>query len=304
MSAVLLPFAEGGGVDWAGFEAHVSRTVAAGLVPAVNMDTGYAPLLDAATRAQAMQLTAAAAPAGFVGGAHVVDRPGAPPDVDAYRLEMETIARAGGTPIVFPSLGLSARPDEEIVSVYAELGNACERFLAFELGSMFSPAGRILSSDAYRALLDIAPCVGAKHSSLSRAREWERLALRDAVRPEFLVLTGNDLAIDMVMYGSDYLLGLSTFAPDLFARRDAYWLAGDARFFELNDALQYLGSFSFRHPVPGYRHNAAQFLHLRGWIATSRTHANSPARPDHDVDVLQQILVRLAALEPDLVDRP
>ena len=36
-------------------------------------------------------------------------------------------------------------------------------------------------------------------------------------RPDFLVLTGNDLGIDMVMYGSDYLLGLSTFAPDLFA---------------------------------------------------------------------------------------
>ena len=31
------------------------------------------------------------------------------------------------------------------------------------------------------------------------------------------VLTGNDLAIDMVMYGSDYLLGLSTFAPEAFA---------------------------------------------------------------------------------------
>ena len=37
------------------------------------------------------------------------------------------------------------------------------------------------------------------------------------MRPDFLVFTGNDLAIDMVMYGSDYLLGLSTFAPDLFA---------------------------------------------------------------------------------------
>ena len=36
-----------------------------------------------------------------------------------------------------------------------------------------------------------------------------------SVRPDFLVLTGNDLAIDMVMYGSDYLLGLSTFAPDV-----------------------------------------------------------------------------------------
>jgi hypothetical protein len=205
-------------------------------------------------------------------------------------------------PIVFPSYGLSARSDAEIVEAHAALGRTCDRFLAFELGTMFSPAGRILSLDAYRALLDINSCVGAKHSSLSRVCEWERLLLRDAVRPEFVVLTGNDLAIDMVMYGSDYLLGLSTFAPDLFARRDAYWFAGDPRFYELNDALQYLGSFAFREPVPAYRHNAAQFLHLRGWIETSRTHPLSPARPDHDVDVLREVLLRLAALAPDLVE--
>ncbi len=39
--------------------------------------------------------------------------------------------------------------------------------------------------------------------------EWSRLALRDRIRPEFKIFNGNDLAIDMVMYGSDYLLGLS-----------------------------------------------------------------------------------------------
>ena len=82
---------------------------------------------------------------------------------------------------------------------------------------MFAPFGKIYSLEAYRRLLDIRQCIGAKHSSLRREPEWQRLAIRDAVRPDFLVLTGNDLAIDMVMYGSDYLLGLSTFAPDLFA---------------------------------------------------------------------------------------
>jgi hypothetical protein len=88
---------------------------------------------------------------------------------------------------------------------------------------MFVPFGRIPSLDAYRGMLDIPACIGAKHSSLSRQAEWDRLRLRDEHRPEFLVLTGNDLAIDMVVYGSDYLLGLSTFAPDLFARRDRLW---------------------------------------------------------------------------------
>ena len=85
---------------------------------------------------------------------------------------------------------------------------------------MFAPFGKIYSLDVYRGLLGVKKCLGAKHSSLRRELEWQRLALRDAVRPDFRVYTGNDLAIDMVMYGSDYLLGLSTFAPDLFAKRD------------------------------------------------------------------------------------
>ena len=81
----------------------------------------------------------------------------------------------------------------------------------------------------------------------------------------------------MVMYGSDYLLGLSTFAPDLFARRDALWAAGDPAFYELNDLLQYLGFFAFRPPVPAYKHSAAMFLKLRGWIAPR---PDPPGQPD------------------------
>ena len=97
----------------------------------------------------------------------------------------------------------------------------------------------------------ISNAQGAKHSSLNRVLEWQRLELRNRVRPDFKVFTGNDLAIDMVMYGSDYLLGLSTFAPDAFARRDAMWEAGDPRFHELNDLLQYLGAFHFSGPDAG-----------------------------------------------------
>ena len=51
--------------------------------------------------------------------------------------------------------------------------------------------------------------------------------MRDELRPDFLVLTGNDLAIDMVMYGGDYLLGLSTFAPEDFAAGTAAGPTGD-----------------------------------------------------------------------------
>jgi hypothetical protein len=98
-----------------------------------------------------------------------------------------------------------------------------------------------------------------------------------------------------VVYGSDYLLGLSTFAPDLFAKRDAMWAAGDPAFHELNDLLQYLGFFAFRPPVPAYKHSAAMFLKLRGWIDCDDTHPSSPTRPDADREVLRDIADRLKA---------
>jgi len=59
MSAVLLPFDVDGSIDWRGFLGHVARTADAGLTPAVNMDTGYVNLLDAATRRQILDQTRA-----------------------------------------------------------------------------------------------------------------------------------------------------------------------------------------------------------------------------------------------------
>ena len=177
--------------------------------------------------------------------------------------------------------------------VAAALAQRCDQFIGFELGTMFAPFGRIYSLDLYRGLMGIPQCMGAKHSSLSRQLEWERLVLRDQVRPDFRVLTGNDLAIDMVMYGSDYLLGLSAFAPDLYAQRDAWWESGDSRFYELNDKLQYLGCLAFRDPVPAYKHSAAMFLKLRGWIETDQSHPQSPNRPESDREILRGIVRQL-----------
>jgi hypothetical protein len=91
-------------------------------------------------------------------------------------------------------------------------------------------------------------------------------------------------------------LGLSTFAPEEFARRDAMWERGDAEFYQLNDLLQYLGRFTFRDPAPAYKHSAAQFLHARGWIKTPLTYPGSPERPDSDVAVLEEILAQLRSL--------
>ncbi|HEV3417402.1 MAG TPA: dihydrodipicolinate synthase family protein [Pirellulales bacterium] len=293
MSAILLPFV-GGQIDWRNFAAHVARTADAGLIPAVNMDTGYVNLLDDATRLAILDhARSALAGRPFVAGAFVADAPGSRFDREAYLRQVEPIIARGGTPVIFQSYGLTNQADDQIVAAYADLGRCVDRFIGFELGQMFAPFGKIYSLDVYRGLLGILQCVGAKHSSLSRDLEWQRLMLRDAVRPDFQVLTGNDLAIDMVMYGSDYLLGLSTFAPDLFARRDALWAAGDPVFYELNDVLQYLGFLAFRAPVPAYKHSAAMFLHLRGWIASDATHPRSPTRPTSDRPILREIARQL-----------
>ena len=212
MSAVLLPFEPDGAIAWDALAASIERTAAAGLVPAVNMDTGYGPSLDAARRARVLALTAETLAGGepvpgwsFVAGAHVDgDAPVA--DVEGYRKACGEIAGAGGVPILFPSAGTATLPEAEVAPFHAAVAEAADRLLGFELGRQFHPHGRIWSLDTYREVLEVPAVVGAKHSSLQRIPEWERLAVRDAQRPEFLVLTGNDLAIDLVRWGSDYLI--------------------------------------------------------------------------------------------------
>ncbi|HEX4532567.1 MAG TPA: dihydrodipicolinate synthase family protein [Acidimicrobiia bacterium] len=297
ISAVLLPFTADGDVDWKGFETLIGDTVAAGLIPAVNMDTGYVQLLDPDTRARVLECAArGCGPDGFVAGAFVGDEPGAPFAADAHLDALDAVAAAGGTPVVFPSYALNSLDDADWVAAHDAFGRRFDHFIGFELGPMFVPYGRIYSLDAYEGLLGVASCIGAKHSSLSRAAEWDRLAVRDRVRPDFHVFTGNDLAIDMVCYGSDYLLGLSAFAPASFAERDRRWANDDRSFHELNDLLQYLGAFAFRAPVPAYRHDAALFLQLRGRIASDATPPDAPRRDESDRAVLADIAQRIDAI--------
>lgn len=297
ISAILLPFRDNCEVDWPGLADHVRWTAEAGLTPAVNMDTGYVNLISEEERQKVLRATQCTLGGGkFVAGAFVADQPGARFDQDAYFRQLDSIQSHGGTPIVFQSYGLTQQTGDDILRAYETIGEETNGFIAFELGRMFAPFGAIYDLETYSGLLGLSACLGAKHSSLSRQLEWERLLLRDALRPDFKVYTGNDLAIDMVIYGSDYLLGLSTFAPDLFARRDAMWLAGEPGFYELNDLIQYLGFLAFRPPVPAYKHSAAQFLKLRGWISSNQTHRDSPRRPDSDIEILRDIADRLSLL--------
>lgn len=294
ISAILLPFTAERRIDWEGFAAHVARTSAAGITPAINMDTGYVHLLDDATRQQALRIARETLGSGsLVAGACVVDAPGAAFDEAAYAAQLDMIAAFGATPVIFPSFGLTAGTDADMIGRSRALAGRCEQFIGFELSTEFAPSGRVLGLAAYEELMQIRNCIGAKHSSLSRRLEWERLALRDRVRPEFRVFTGNDLAIDMVRYGSDWLLGLSTAAPEAFAQRDRWWAAGDSRFDELDDALQALGDFAFRRPVPAYKHSLAQALHLAGLITSDEPHPKSPRRPASDREIIATILERI-----------
>jgi dihydrodipicolinate synthase/N-acetylneuraminate lyase len=299
ISAVLLPFTATGAIDWAAFAAHVARTAAAGIVPAVNMDTGYVHLLGDAARRRVLAEARAALgpprPGDLVAGACVVDEAGNRFDEAAHLAQCEPILAAGATPVIFPSHGLNAGSEADVVGRIQGLAARLPAFIGFELSPLFVPCGRILSLGAWRDLLHTPHCLGAKHSSLSRRLEWQRLALRDLERPDFRIYTGNDLAIDMVRYGSDWLLGLSTAAPEAFAKRDAWWAAGDPRFDELDDALQALGDFAFRTPIPAYKHSMAQVLALRGWIGCDEPCPGSPRRPESDREILATILQRIDA---------
>ncbi|WP_145364607.1 dihydrodipicolinate synthase family protein [Stratiformator vulcanicus] len=295
ISAVLIPFLPDGEIDWDAFRAHVVRTADAGLEPAVNMDTGYVNLLTAEQKQTALEHTRdALGGRPFVAGAFVADQPGAKFDADTYGREIEQIESFGGVPVIFQSYGLIEQPGPEIVTSYETISRSCDKFIGFELTQALALFGSIYDLDTYGGMMQIKKCIGAKHSSFDREPEWERLRLRNKLRPDFHVFTGNDFAIDMIQYGSDYLLGLSTFGPDLFARRDDLWANGNPAWLQLNDVLQYLGYFAFRSPGPAYKHTAAQFLKLRGWAQTSQTHPNSPTRPESDMEILKEIAERLS----------
>lgn len=291
-SAILLPFRQDGSPDLDGFITHLERTYAAGLTPAVNMDTGYANLLTDDEREHILQLTQSAATGrAFIAGAFIEGQAGDP--AENYLRQTEQIQKYGGTPIIFQCSAMQGMTSAEIIHLYRKVAAHSDRLLAFELGKMFAPFGQIYDLETVQGIMEIPQITGMKHSSLKRGLEWDRLALRDRIRPDFKLYTGNDLAIDMVMYGSDYLLGLSTFAPDYFALRDEYWRTTDPRFYELNDVLQYLGQFAFRPPVSAYKHSAAQFLKLRGWISSDTPHPQAFRRPESDIEILQNILTQL-----------
>ena len=293
IAAALLPYEAEGTIAVEAFQRHLLATHSAGLMNAINMDTGYVTLLSAAEKQNVLSWAREALGEGvpFIAGAFIEHESG---DVVAlYRREMDAIVGAGGIPIIFQTARVHGLPPAEKARLYREVSRGYPHVLAFELSPRFAPNGEIFGDETFLRLLDIPEIKGIKHSSLSRLLELDRLRLRDARRPDFRIYTGNDLGIDMIEYGSDYLLGLATFAPEKFSQRDRLWESGDPAYYGLSDALQYLGNVAFRDPVPAYKHSAAVFLHAAGRIPTFLSHPKSPTRPLWEPEILRDCASRL-----------
>lgn len=293
ISAALVPYKADGRVSVEAFQRHLVATQRAGLMNAVNMDTGYVNYLNETEKLDVLRWTrdALGKDAPFVAGACIEGLAGE--IVSLYREQMDIIVEMGGIPILFQTARQQGKSSAAKIATYQALCKGYKEVIGFELGRMFAPNGEIFDADTIRGLMDIPEMTGMKHSSLDRMVELDRLALRDARRPDFRIYTGNDLGINMIEYGSDYLLGLATFAPEKFAERDRLWKAGEPAYYALSDALQYLGNVAFRDPVPAYKHSAATFLHLTGRIPTSMTHPKSPRRPDWEAEMLRSCAQRL-----------
>jgi len=293
IAAALLPFEPDGRIAVEAFQNHLRITHRAGLMNAVNMDTGYVNYLSGAEKHNVLGWTreALGKDVQFVGGAYIEGQTG--DLVQLYRKEMDAIVAHGGIPILFQTSRLHGKSAAEKAAAYRAVCRGYAHVLAFELGQMFAPNGEIFEEETFRRLMDIPEIKGIKHSSLDRLIELERLVLRDTNRPDFRIYTGNDLGINMIEYGSDYLLGLATLAPEKFAERDRLWEADDPAYYALSDALQYLGNVAFREPVPAYKHSAAVFLRLAGRIPSDLTHARNSKRPAWEAEILQDCARRL-----------
>ncbi|MGA8439456.1 MAG: dihydrodipicolinate synthase family protein [Candidatus Sulfotelmatobacter sp.] len=297
IAAALLPYEPDGRVAVDEFAKQLTSTHQAGLMNAVNMDTGYVNYLSDTEKQEVLDWTRQALGKGvpFVAGAYIEQHAG-DDTVMLYRREIDTIIRFDGIPILFQTSRLHGKTPAQIAEAYQHICRDYPDVLAFELGPMFAASGEIYDSETIRRLMDIPEIKGMKHSSLDRLLELERLALREAHRPDFRIYTGNDLGINMIEYGSDYLLGLAAFAPERFAERDRLWEAGNPQYYALSDALQYLGNVAFRASLPAYKHSAAVFLHLIGRIPSDRTHPNNPQRPAWEAEIMADCARRLSLL--------
>jgi 4-hydroxy-tetrahydrodipicolinate synthase len=110
----------------------------------------------------------------FVAGAYIEGLEG--DVVSLYRRQMEVIAEAGGTPIIFQTVRAHPLGAREKVALYREVCRGFPEVLGFELSPAFAPNGEVFDEETVRGLIDIPELKGMKHSSLDRLTELRRLA--------------------------------------------------------------------------------------------------------------------------------
>src|SRR6267154_2742795 len=118
IAAALLPYAADGRVAVEDFQRHLRTTDRAGLMNAVNMDTGNVNYLDEAERRDVLRWTTEALgkDVPFVAGAYIEGQTGEVADL--YRRQMDAIVGFGGTPILFQTAQLHGKSAKEKAAVY------------------------------------------------------------------------------------------------------------------------------------------------------------------------------------------
>ena len=265
------------------------------------MDTGYVQLLDADDRERVLDVAAAASPAATSWPAR--SWPTSPAhafDLDAYlargRRDRASRRHARDLPVARPQRARRRRLGRRATPRSAR---ALDRFIGFELGAMFVPYGRIVSPRRVPRPAG-APAVHRRQALVAEpaARVGPARPPRRASRPDFHVFTGNDLAIDMVMYGSDYLLGLSTFAPEAFAERDR--LLGATAIPRSTSSTTCCSTSARSRSAPRCPRTATtprMFLQLAAGSDATRPRPARRAGPTRDRAVLADIAERLDAFE-------
>jgi hypothetical protein len=209
---------------------------------------------------------------------------------------VDAVVRQGGTPLLLPVVELSALDGDALAHLWRQATIGQRGVLVIETAPEFGLPCPLYPPEVVTRLIDVASLGGLVHASLDRQAEWARVEARDIARPEFRIYSGHERALDMVSYGSDYLLGTAGCAPEAFAIRDRAWRDGDARGFDLNDALQYLGALLHRRPLTGARHAAVQWFEARGIVRGARPVAGVAARPDSDIALYREAGDRLDLL--------
>src|ERR1700736_1155550 len=120
IAAALLPYESDGRVAVEAFQWHLAATQRAGLMNAVNMDTGYVNYLSDGEKQEVLQWTreALGGDVPFVAGAYIENQSG--DVVSLYRQQIESIVQAGGTPILFQTARLHGKSAKEKAAVYQD----------------------------------------------------------------------------------------------------------------------------------------------------------------------------------------